>query len=199
MRDVLRDRVFMAFTLLTFGFALIFMQHMSTLPVQMGEDGLSPAQFGTVIALNGVLIVLVTVPLTTWLQRFASSAVLAVAMLFIGAGFALTAFAQTPVEYAATVAVWTIGEVIGAAVGPTVVAALSPAHMRGRYQGVFGFAFAAAAMVGPVLGGFVYDSFGSSVLWFGCGVLGVITAIGHLLIAPARRARLAELAEPAVA
>jgi len=194
MRDVLQDRVFLAFTLLTFGFALIFMQHMSTLPVQMGEDGLSPAQYGKVIALNGVLIVLVTVPLTTWLQRFETATVLAVAMLFIGGGFALTALAHTPQEYAATVAVWTIGEVIGAAVGPTVVASLSPTHMRGRYQGVFGFAFAAGALIGPLLGGSVYDSLGSSALWLGCGALGAATAVGHLLIAPARRARLAELA-----
>jgi MFS family permease len=199
MREVLRDRVFMAFTLLTFGFAVVFMQHMSTLPVQMGEDGLAPAQYGQVIALNGVLIVLVTVPLTTWLQRFASATVLAVAMVFVGTGFALTALANTPPAYAATVAVWTVGEVIGAAVGPTVVAALSPAHMRGRYQGVFGFSFAAAALVAPLLGGFVYDALGSNALWLGCGAVGLVTALGHLLIAPARRARLAELAEPAAA
>ena len=44
--DVLRDRVFLALVLLTFRFAVVFMQHLSTLPVQMGDDGLSPAQYG---------------------------------------------------------------------------------------------------------------------------------------------------------
>jgi MFS family permease len=71
--------------------------------------------------------------------------------------------------------------------------------MRGRYQGVFGFSFAAAALVAPLLGGFVYDALGSNALWLGCGAVGLVTALGHLLIAPARRARLAELAEPAAA
>ena len=37
--------------------ALVFLQHISMLPIAMGDDGLSPATFGTVIALNGVLIV----------------------------------------------------------------------------------------------------------------------------------------------
>ena len=46
------------------------MQHLSSLPVQMDDDGLSPSQYGAVIALNGVLIVLVTVPLTRWLQAY---------------------------------------------------------------------------------------------------------------------------------
>ena len=33
------------------------MQHMSTLPIAMSADGLGPATFGWVIAVNGVLIV----------------------------------------------------------------------------------------------------------------------------------------------
>ena len=53
LADVFRDRVFMVVVGLTFLFALVFMQHLSSLPVQMGDDGLSASQYGTVIALNG--------------------------------------------------------------------------------------------------------------------------------------------------
>ena len=35
----------------------MFLQHISMLPIAMGDDGLSPATYGSVIALNGVLIV----------------------------------------------------------------------------------------------------------------------------------------------
>jgi MFS family permease len=79
--DVLRDRVFMSYVLLTLGFALIFMQHLSTVPVQMRADGLTPAQYGAIIAVNGILIVLVTVPLTRALQRFPRARVMAVSSL----------------------------------------------------------------------------------------------------------------------
>jgi MFS family permease len=200
MLDVLHDRVFLSFVVLTFGFAVVFMQHLSSLPVQMNDDGLSPSQYGMIIALNGALIVLVTVPLTRWLQRFRRSRVLAVSSVFVGIGFGATAWASTPAQYAATVATWTVGEVIGAAVGPTVVADLAPAQLRGRYLGVFGFSFAAASLVAPLAGGAVYDAFGGPVLWVATAVLSFATAAGHLVIAPARKQRLRELraAEAAV-
>jgi MFS family permease len=191
--DVLRDRVFLSFALLTFGFAVVFMQHLSSLPVQMGDDGLTPAQYGTIIALNGALIVIVTVPLTRWLQRYPRSHVLAISSVFLGLGFGATTWATTPTEYAATVVVWTVGEVIGAAVGPAIVADLAPPALRGRYQGVFGFSFAAAALVAPLVGGAVYDRLGGQVLWAGCAVLSFVTAAGHLAVAPARSRRLAQL------
>jgi MFS family permease len=193
MADVLRDRVFLSFVLLAFGFAVVFMQHLSTLPVQMDDDGLSPAQYGTIIALNGAMIVLVTVPMTHWLQRYSRAKVLAVSGVFVGLGFGSTMWASTPGEYAVTVVIWTVGEVIGASVGPAVVADLSPAALRGRYQGVFGFSFAAASLVAPLLGGAVYEHLGADVLWTGCAVVSFITAAGHLAIGPARARRLAEL------
>ena len=193
MADVLRDRVFLMFVLLTFCFAVVFMQHLSSLPVQMGADGLSPSQYGAVIALNGALIVLVTVPLTRWLQAYPRSRVLAVSSLFVGVGFGATAWATTVPQYAATVAVWTVGEVIGAAVGPSVVADLAPSALRGRYQGVFGFSFATAALVAPLVGGAVYQHLGATTLWLGCALLSFATGAAHLAIGPARGRRLAEL------
>lgn len=193
MLDVLRDRVFMTFMLLTFAFAVVFMQHLSTLPVQMVDDGLKPSQYGVVISLNAILIVLVTVPVTRFLQRSPAPAVLALSGLFVGIGFGSTALASSMPAYAATVVLWTIGELIGSAVGPAVVADLSPASMRGRYQGAFTFTFSVAALVAPVGGGAVYDHLGGTALWVGCGLVSLAGAAGHLLAGPARAHRLAEL------
>jgi MFS family permease len=193
MADVLRDRVFLSFVLLTGCFAVVFMQHLSSLPVQMDDDGLSPAQYGGVIALNGALIVLVTVPLSRWLQAYPRSRVLAISSVFIGLGFGATAWATSVPAYAATVVVWTVGEVIGAAVGPSVVADLAPAALRGRYQGVFGFSFAVASLVAPLAGGWTYQHLGGTVLWMGCLVLSLAAGAGHLAVGPARGRRLHEL------
>ncbi len=89
--------------------------------------------------------------------------------------------------------VWTIGELIASSIGPAVVADLSPASMRGRYQGAFTFTFSLAAMVAPVAGGWVYDHAGPTVLWVGCGLVSLAGAAGHLLAGPARQRRLDEL------
>ena len=53
----LADRVFLGFVVLNLFGALVFLQHISMLPIAMGDAGLSPATYGSVIALNGVLIV----------------------------------------------------------------------------------------------------------------------------------------------
>jgi MFS family permease len=193
MADVLRDRVFVSFVLLTGCFAIVFMQHLSSLPVQMDADGLSPAQYGGVIALNGALIVLVTVPLSRWLQAYPRSRVLAISSVFIGLGFGATAWASSVPAYAATVVVWTVGEVIGAAVGPSVVADLAPAALRGRYQGVFGFSFAIASLVAPLAGGWTFQHLGGTVLWMGCLLVSLAAGAGHLAIGPARGRRLRQL------
>jgi MFS family permease len=191
--DAVRDPVFMAFTGLAFLLALVFMQHLSTLPVAMAADGLTPAQYGTAVAVNGLLIVLLTVPATAWLTRFARSRVLAVAAVLVGGGFALTAVANSWGAYAGTVVVWTLGEILNAPVSSAVVADLAPSHARGRYQGVYSFAWGAASFLAPLLGSFAYDTVGGTALWVACGLLGVLAGAGQLLVAPARGRRLSTL------
>ena len=66
----------------------------------------------------------------------------------LGAGFGLTGFAHSTPAYAATVFVWTMGEIAFNAVGPTIVNSIAPAHLRGRYNGLVGLAYGAAALMG---------------------------------------------------
>jgi hypothetical protein len=49
--------VFLGFVGLNVLVALVFLQHIYALPIAMGQDGLAPATYGSVIALNGVLTV----------------------------------------------------------------------------------------------------------------------------------------------
>ena len=94
--------------------------------------------------------------------------------------------------YALTVIVWTIGELIGSSIGPAVVADLSRADMRGRYQGAFTLTFSGAALVAPVAeAGSTTTSARPSCGWPAalCGA----AAVGHLLAGPPRARRLAEI------
>ncbi len=136
LRAVFRDRVFMAYVGVNILMSLVFMQHISTLPIAMGRDGLSPSTFGTVIALNGVLIVAGQLFMGRVLRRMRHATALAIAALVVGVGFGLTAFAHTAWLYGVTVAVWTVGEMLNAPTNSATNAELSPMSMRGRYQGV---------------------------------------------------------------
>jgi MFS family permease len=93
-----------------------------------------------------------------------------------------------------TIAVWTLGEIAGATVAPAVVADLSPVDLRGLYQGVFGAAWGLAFFIGPSLGGWIFQQNGSTILWAGCFVLGLLLALGYLAMARPASNRLAQRA-----
>jgi MFS family permease len=193
-RTVLTDRVFLGFVGLNLLVALVFMQHISMLPITMVRDGLSARTFGSVIALNGVLIVVGQLFVPRLLRLVPRSWALASAALVMGIGFGLTAFAHTAWFYAVTVLVWTIGEMLNAPSSSASLAELSPADLRGRYQGVFGVSWSIASFLAPILGGAVLEHLGRTVLWMGVFGLGVLIAGLNLLAAPSRARRAAVVA-----
>jgi len=174
--------------------SLVFMQHISTLPIAMAQDGLSPSTFGSVIALNGVLIVVGQLFVPRLLGRFSRPTALAIAAVVLGVGFGLNAFAHTAVMYAVAVLIWTVGEMFNAPSNSSTNAELSPVAMRGRYQGVFSLSWSAASFVAPIAGGAVLQYAGPVTLWLGCSVLAGVVAVCHLLAGPSRQRRAAELA-----
>ena len=185
---VLRDRVMLAYALSSLAYLFVLLQYQTTLALAMRRDQLSPAAYGLAIAVNGVVIVIVQPLVVRWLTERDRSRVLAAGMLVTGVGFGLSAVASTTAGYAATVVVWTLGEIITASVGQAVVADLAPAHLRGRYQGLYGVAWSAAALVAP-LGGTALLAQGKLVLWPVCTALTVLAAAAQLLLGPAIRRR----------
>ncbi|WP_199510413.1 MDR family MFS transporter [Nucisporomicrobium flavum] len=190
---VFRDRVFVSFLALNFVIVLVIMQHMSTLPIAMTADGLSPATFGWVIAVNGLMIVAGQLFVPKLIDGHNRSRVLALAILIMGIGFGLNAFAGSAAFYAVTVVIWTLGEMLQSPSNSALVAELSPSQLRGRYQGVNSLSWSAGSALAPVIGGFVQQHAGSAVLWLSCAALGVLVAIGQLVSGPARERRAAEL------
>ena len=184
----LRDPMLLAFVFLSLLVGLIYSQSHVTLPIDMAANGLPPSDYGLAIAVNGALIVLVTLQVARRVERLPRYGVMAVAGLLLGVGFGLTAFAGSLPAFAFTVAIWTIGEVIGAAVAPVIVSEMSPPEMRGLYQGVWGSSWGLAFFLGPALGGFVFQQYGPDVLWAGMFGLGILLFVGYLSLSiPARR------------
>lgn len=193
LRSVFRDRVFVGFVGLNLLTALVFTQHLSTLPIAMAHDGLSASTYGTVIALNGLLIVALQLFMSRLLRRLHRATALALAALIIGVGFGLTAFAHTAWFYGLTVLVWTVGEMLNAPSNSTSIAELSPPSMRGRYQGVFNLSWSSATFLAPIVGTAVFQYLGNTALWAGCFVLTLAVALLHLAAGPTRLRRVAQL------
>jgi MFS family permease len=186
--DVLRDRVAVASVLIVFGYAFVYLQAYSTLPLAMGRAGLPPQAYGLAMAVNGIGIVIIQPVIVGWLQRHDASRVLAAGMGVVGLGFGLTALAGSTLAFAATVLVWTAGEVLFAAVSMAIVADLAPPHLRGRYGGLYGTAFSVAALLGPLGGSWLLGR-GTWLPWLTCAALCVASGAGALALGPAVRRR----------
>ncbi|MFK4223865.1 MDR family MFS transporter [Streptomyces sp. NPDC019890] len=182
MGTVLRDGRFMSVVGLSFLIALIFMQGHVGLPLAMGADGFSSADFGMAIAVNGVLIVALQIPVTRFIEHRDPRRLLIISSLLAGYGFGLTAFAGSIAVYALTVCVWTLAEIVNAPTQTGLVVRLSPLHGRGRYQGMYTLSWSVAALVAPLLAGFVIDRFGAQWLWGMCAVLGTVAGLGYWLL-----------------
>ena len=183
-----REPILLLFSFLTLFFGIIYMQGYVTLPLEMQFHGLGPEQYGAAIAVNGFLIILVTIPVSNMAAKWPRFEVVAISAVLLGAGFGFTALASSLPLFALSVAIWTLGEIAATSVAPAIIADLSPVRLRGLYQGIFGAAWGLAYFVGPLAGGWVFERLGSSILWTGCLVLGLILGLCYLgLRIPARR------------
>jgi MFS family permease len=191
-RSWVTDGAFVAFVVILFGMALLPFQSSAPLSAHMTWQGFSPAAFGAVMSMNGILIIVLQPTVSAWAARREPTRVLVAAALFYGVGFAIHGFAASIALHAMAVMVWTMGEILESGTRAAVVAAMAPPDARGRYQGAFSMTFGAAQLVGPKLGTWVWEREGPSVLWGGCLALAGVVALALIATAPGRNRRIVE-------
>lgn len=179
----LRDKQFAAIWLLALLTAMIYFQFATTLPEALTRHGITPAEYGTLVAVTCVVVTVVQPLATPMLQHVRKAHVLAVACLLIAAGFGSIALFSTLPLFTVAAVIWTLGEIGYVAVVPTIVADLAPPALRGGYQGSYQMAWGLASFAGPALGGLVFQRLGGDWLWAGCGALGTLLVFGHYTIA----------------
>ena len=183
-----RAPILLIFSFITLFFGMVYMQGNVTLPLDMQAHGLGPRDYGAAIAVNGFLIILVTIPVSNMAAKWPRFETVAVAAVLLGLGFGFTALATNLPLFALSVVIWTLGEIAGTSVSPTIIADLSPIELRGLYQGIFGAAWGLSYFIGPLAGGWMYEYWGSNALWIACLIVGLVLAFCYLaLSAPARR------------
>jgi MFS family permease len=174
------DGTYLPFLLCNLALTLVFFQHLSAMPEDMRQKGLTTEHFGIAVATNCLLIVLLQPILTRWLKDVPRGILLASASALTGLGFGAMALAATLPAYMATVVVWTFGEIIFAPVNASIVADLSPKHLRGRYQGAFSLTFSFGAMGAPTISTRLLPKIGLPAFWLLCLALCVGVAVFQL-------------------
>jgi len=196
LRALGREPLLLAFTAMALLLGTVYLQAHVTLPVEMQAHGLTAAQYGLAIAVNGALIVVLGLPASNASARWPRFGAIALSALLVGLGFGMNALATTLPLYALGVAIWTLGEIAFSTVAPSLIADLAPVEYRGLYQGVFGASFGLSFFTGPIVGGLIYDRLGADALWVACLIAGAVLSAGYLVMGRVAGRRVQLKAEP---
>jgi MFS family permease len=174
-RQALADRTLVRFLVMTVVAEFVYIQSTVGLPLHVSDVGLSARDFGLLIGLNGLLVLVLELPITGWVSRYRTEYVLAIGNLIVGVGLALTGFTSDMVLLSATVLIWTFGEMVTSTYSQAYLGSLAPPRLVGRYQGLHGVAYTIGTGAGPLVGGAVY-AIGPWALWALIAVAGVLSA-----------------------
>jgi MFS family permease len=181
----LRNRSFVLFLLATLCISWIEFQLHSTFPIYIQQLGFSTTTYGLLLSINGVMIVVFELGLTSWTQRFDPQKIIALGYALAAIGIAMTGLTHTLLELAGTVVIWTLGEMVSAPVTGAYVTSLAPEKYRGRYSGMWILMWSMGMLLGPTVGMLIFQR-RPAVLWLTCAIVGLAGA-SLALVKPAVR------------
>lgn len=147
--SVLKNWHFIYFLIAMLPIELVFFQSMAAMPLFLVRDlHFTEAGFGMLLAINTVLIILVEVPLNAAMGDWSHRHSLALGALLVGMGFGGLVFGGGVFWVAATVVVWTFGEMILLPASAAYVSDIAPPARSGAYMGLYTMGFSVAFAIG---------------------------------------------------
>lgn len=165
-----KDKVFMRFILLSFFFAVCFLQLFSMQPIFLKDSWhFSEFEIGTLMALNGIIIVVIEMVLIHSIEGKKSALFfIRVGMFILVAGFGLYILKSAHyVIGVLSMILITVGEIFCLPFFNTFWTKRTNPNNRGRYAALYTTAWSAAQVMAPTLGAVIAANFGYSVLWMG--------------------------------
>jgi MFS family permease len=169
-----RDRRLLYFLAAMFPVAVVFFQHISSMPLYLVRDlKLSEAAYGLLFTVNTLLIVFLEVGINSATAHWPHRRTLALGAILCGAGFGALAWARDIWQVAATVVVWTFGEMFLFPGMADYLTDIAPAARRGEYMGLSQMMMGLAFMLGPWAGLQILALYGGKTLWLLMLILGM--------------------------
>ena len=169
-----RDPRLLYFLAAMFPVAFVFFQHISSMPLFLVEDlHLSAAAYGMLFTVNTLLIVFLEVAINTSTAHWPHRRTLAVGAALCGLGFGSLAWASDIWQVAATVVIWTFGEMLIFPGMADYLTDIAPEARRGEYMGLSQMMMGLAFTIGPWAGLQALALAGGKALWLMMLALGL--------------------------
>lgn len=164
-----RDKPYWVFFFAIAFMGIAFMQFTSTMPVYFNKEiGMTEEQIGLLIALNGIMIFLLEMPLVHFLEKRNKNALKLTVLGSVFFVFTFLVLNIAPVIAFPILAMilLTIGEMISFPFSNTFAMERSNRGKKGDYMAMYTLTFSLAHIVGPNLGFHVSDAYGFQATWF---------------------------------
>lgn len=183
-RSPWKDGPFLVMMGLFFLLALVTFQMTSTFALTLRDlYGFQEGRIGVVMAVNTVIIVLFEMILVHRVGAMDPLRLVGLGGLLFGLGFAMLPFGSTFLYVVLSVLVWTVGEMLSFPLSAGVVANRAGDANLGVYMGLFTLSFEGAWIFSPILGTWIYQTWGPKTLWLGCGAVGLVLLVGFQAVA----------------
>ncbi|OQP15532.1 MDR family MFS transporter [Geobacillus zalihae] len=175
-----------ALVLLCAGYGLCWLSYVqwsTTIAAYTRELGIPVGQYSLLWTINGALIVLAQPLLSAVIRRFMPTLKrqIVIGFLIFAVSFAMLLGAHSFAEFAASMMVLTIAEMIVWPAIPAAVNEWAPPGKAGFYQGIVNGTATAGRMIGPVIGGSVADLFGMKLLIMMLALFALLAVLAALL------------------
>ncbi len=134
--------------------------------------------YGSIMSLNGIVVVLLTPLTVSLLKRFNPLANIAVAGIFFTIGFSFLGLAFTPLAFYFLAILFTTGEVISATNVNYYIANNTPITHRARFAAIMPVIMGTGQAIAPMIGGAISEHSGLNSLWYLVGATSAIGTIG---------------------
>lgn len=173
--EVKKNKAFQRCLFANFCIAVVFFQITSSWGMSIVDSGYSKQYFGYLTALNGILVALFELPLTSATKRMHPVKVMVIGYTMVGIGMGMNLMGASLIVLIIVTLTFTFGEMISLPISNSYMAELAPDEMRGRFMGLLGVSWSTAMMVGPSTGLALYK-FSPPLLWVSCLTLGLLAA-----------------------
>lgn len=143
-----------------------YTQWQATISTYTQELNISLKQYSLLWTINGALIVIGQPLINRVLHYFSKiKSQMIVGMIIFIISFAVAAMAKDFSSFALAMVILTLGEMLVWPAIPTIADQLAPEGKSGFYQGIVNSTNTGGRMIGPVIGGFLVDHYGMSMLF----------------------------------
>jgi len=178
--SILQDKPYLIFLGISFLMGMIFMQLFFTMPTYHNiQYGLSEDYTGLLLLFNGVLIVLIEIPLVSWIdnKKISHPKLFFYSSLLMGISFVFLLFDSFWEILIIHMLFITVGEMISFPFTNTFAMSRDKKGYEGSYMAWYSISFSFAHIICPILSFTIIEQFGYKTNWSLTAVYGLVAML----------------------